>query len=272
MRYTYVMMRFIIFTDLDGTLLSHDTYDYTPALPTLQRLHEKQVPVILASSKTAHEILDLQKQLDLTAHPAIIENGAGILSPCADLTEQADASATYHKIIAALNTLPKRLRKKFIGFNDLSVEDVAEKTGLDFAQAAQAKQRCFSEPGIWLGYDDEKEEFLQFLKAHSIQARMGGRFLTLSEGHTKADRMNEILEDMRSQTSDNLICVALGDAPNDIEILEQADIGVIVNNPAHPPLPPLEAEKSGRIIRTKLPGPDGWAKAINSIIIDRQQE
>ena len=64
--------------------------------------------------------------------------------------------------------------------------------------------------------------------------------------------------------------IALGDAPNDIEMLETADIGVIVANPHANPLPELDGEKAGRIARTQKPGPEGWNESVLRIIEDRQ--
>jgi len=43
----------VVFSDLNGTLLDHETYDWTPAKPALDRLARQGCPVILSSSKTA---------------------------------------------------------------------------------------------------------------------------------------------------------------------------------------------------------------------------
>lgn len=42
----------ILFSDLDGTLLDHDTYDWSPAQPALKQLAALEVPLVLTSSKT----------------------------------------------------------------------------------------------------------------------------------------------------------------------------------------------------------------------------
>jgi mannosyl-3-phosphoglycerate phosphatase len=94
-----------------------------------------------------------------------------------------------------------------------------------------------------------------------VTARQGGRFLTLSFGGSKADRMAEVIAHYRPART-----IALGDAPNDIEMLEAADIGVIVGNPHHSPLPSLQGEDTGRIIRTDRPGPVGWNRAVLALL------
>ena len=50
------MWDYIIFTDLDGTLLDHRTYTYEPALEALSVIKSHQIPLILTSSKTKAEI------------------------------------------------------------------------------------------------------------------------------------------------------------------------------------------------------------------------
>ena len=52
----------IVFTDLDGTLLDHHTYDYSPALPALAKLQEKQIPLVFCTSKTAAEIISFRTE------------------------------------------------------------------------------------------------------------------------------------------------------------------------------------------------------------------
>lgn len=112
------------------------------------------------------------------------------------------------------------------------------------------------------GTADQEEAFKAALAASGISAVRGGRFLTLSIGNTKASRMPEIMDILKADGP----VVALGDAPNDIAMLLAADIGVIVANPQHEALPPLEGEADGRIRRTSLPGPAGWNEAVLSII------
>ena len=63
--------------------------------------------------------------------------------------------------------------------------------------------------------------------------------------------------------------MALGDAPNDIAMLQRADLGIIVANPAAAALPPMPGEGTGRIRRTRAPGPMGWAVAMRDVMAER---
>ena len=85
--------------------------------------------------------------------------------------------------------------------------------------------------------------------------------MTLSFGATKADQMAAILSRFMPRHS-----VALGDAPNDTEMLEAAEFGIIVANPHRAPLPPLAGEENGQILRTSEAGPAGWNGAIMALL------
>lgn len=248
----------IVFTDLDGTLLNHHDYDYSPAIPALNLLKSLNTPVILASSKTAAEIAPLRLELDLSSYPAIVENGAGLLEP--GCTTPPDSGRDYLKIRAILDGAPMELRKYYKGFGDISNADCAKLTGLPLQAAIRAKQRVFSEPGLWTGPETDLALFLTFLSDHGIFARHGGRYLTLSFGKTKADQMLNICENYG-----NPPVIALGDAPNDLEMLQAADYPVLISNPDAAPFD-IPTDLSKRITHSTKPGPAGWNETVQSIV------
>ncbi len=259
----------IVFSDLDGTLLDHDTYSYAPALPALEGLKARGIPVVLASSKTAAEIAPLRGALGLAHCPAIVENGAGVLAAHAD----ADAGAAeYARLRACLDDLPAALRAQYRGFGDWSDQQVSDKTGLPLAQARLARVRAFSEPGLWSGDAAGRAAFLAALSAMGVHAKQGGRYLTLSFGGTKADRMGEVVALFAVAVGDAPTVIALGDAPNDIEMLQAADIGVVIANAHAAPLPSLAGEGQGAILRSTKFGPDGWNEMIQRVVLHKEEQ
>lgn len=252
----------IVFTDLDGTLLDHDTYSHEAARQALDALRARTIPLILASSKTAAEIAPLRAQLGFDHCPAIVENGAGLLPPGA--LDGAETESDYKRLRDIVDQAPDVLRQSFRGFADLGVRGIIAATGLSEPAARLAGQRRFSEPGLWSGTDKEQAHFIAWLVEHGVSARSGGRFLTLSFGGTKAGQMDAVIETLLPD-ADPFI-VALGDAPNDIEMLERADRGFIVANPHGKPMPRLAAENDGRVTRTTKVGPAGWNEAVLLIV------
>ena len=196
--------------------------------------------------------------MDLEQWPAIVENGAGQLPPH---IRKSPSISQYAKLRAVLGDVTEALREQFHGFGDASAAQVADMTGLSLEGAELAKQRDFSEPGQWHGCERQKLEFLHELKALNVVAQQGGRFLTLSFGGNKAQQMYTICERYSPKHT-----IALGDAPNDIQMLEAAEFGVVINNPHRPPLPFLKGEREGQIIRTEAAGPLGWNGAILNLL------
>ena len=240
-------MNLALFSDLDGTLLDHATYSFQAAMPAIKKLQEHRIPLVLASSKTAPEIATIRESMGMSDWPAIVENGGGILpAGQLDITQ----SDEYHVLHKALSSIPHT--ECFRGFADMSVDEVAELTGLSADAAALAKQRAFSEPGLFKGTDQQQSEFLAGLSRKHITAREGGRFLTLSFGHTKAGRLKEIAKKLGAQTT-----IALGDAPNDRELLLAADYPVIVRNVHAPDMGDIPGAT-----RTEALGPEGWNSAV----------
>lgn len=252
----------VVFTDLDGTLLDHDTYSFDAALPALAALKAQAIPLVLASSKTEAEMRPIAAAIGID-QPMIVENGAGIVNLAHVGGEEANH---YESLRRFLRALPPHLAGLFEGFGDWSVEQVAMRTGLAPTAAALARQRRFSEPGLFSGGAEQKAEFLARLDAIGYQAVQGGRFLTLMPKTSKAERMAELIVHFRRTTTGPVRSIALGDAPNDLAMLEAADRGVIIANPAHAPLPVTERERQGFISRSQKAGPEGWNESILELV------
>ncbi|MBW8319630.1 MAG: HAD-IIB family hydrolase [Arenimonas sp.] len=252
----------VVFTDLDGTLLDHETYAYDAALPALAALKARAIPLVLASSKTEAEMRPIAAAIG-TDQPMIVENGAGIANMALPRGEETNH---YESLRRFLQTLPQHLVGLFEGFGDWSVEEVARRTGLEPAAAALARQRRFSEPGLFSGSTEQKADFSSLLDAIGYQAVQGGRFLTLMPKTSKAERMAELIAHYRRTTTEPVRSIALGDAPNDLAMLEAADRGVIIANPAHAPLPVTERERHGFISRSQKAGPQGWNESILQLV------
>ena len=115
------MTDIVVFTDLDGSLLDHDTYAFDEALPALEALAKVEIPVSVVSSKTRAEVIPLVSQLKLTG-PIIAENGAVIAFGDGTL----DKACHINKIREALNTLPDKHRNAIKSFGDMSVMEISQ--------------------------------------------------------------------------------------------------------------------------------------------------
>lgn len=254
----------VVFSDLDGTLLDHETYDFGPARPALDRLARMKIPVILASSKTEAEMRPIAAAMGL-AYPMIVENGAGIAEPDGHGADTSVDNA-YQRIRELLRDLPPDLAGTFQGFGDWTTAEVARHTGLPAESAERARQRRFSEPGLFSGNPDQRAAFERILGNAGLHPVQGGRFLTIMPKTSKAERMIELATRFRTQSNEPVRTIALGDAPNDLAMLEAADLGVIIGNPTHAPLPVTQREQGGLIVRSTLAGPRGWNEMIFKLV------
>jgi len=246
-------VQIIFFTDLDGSLLDHHTYDYSPAQPALRELADRGIALVLASSKTGPELAQLRSELALDQWPAIVENGSGELPPGG--SPPLDRSQ-YYQLRKILDQLPASLRKLYTGFGDMSIAVLRKHTGLSEEAALLAQQRSFTEPGLFIGNDEQKGLFVSQLSALGIVAHDGGRFLTLSFGRTKADGLLTIAKHMGAQTT-----VALGDAPNDRDMLLAATHPVVIRNDHSPDIGNIPGA-----LYTEMSGPAGWNAAVLSLL------
>jgi len=74
------MKNYVIFTDIDGTLLDYKTYSYKPALSALELIRKQKIPLIFCTSKTRAEI-EVHRRIMDNQHPFISENGAAVFIP-----------------------------------------------------------------------------------------------------------------------------------------------------------------------------------------------
>jgi mannosyl-3-phosphoglycerate phosphatase len=259
----------IVYTDLDGTLLDHDTYSFTPALPALQRLTSLNVPVIPVTSKTLAELRIIDREIDLNG-PGIIENGGLIAVPegyFGDVTaQQAEngyyleyLSPPYETIVEHLAGLRDRFGFRFDGFADLSADAVARLTGLGIEEARRAKQRLCSEPLIWHDSDSAFEQFTAELAALGYTLTRGGRFHHVLGQTDKAHAIGKLNAMYARAGFSGYTSMALGDSPNDSRMLLAADVAVVIRRKDGSW---LDMETDKPVIRTSTTGPDGWNEAI----------
>ena len=272
--------KLLIFTDLDGTLLDHHNYSFSPATQAIELLNTLGIAWIFNTSKTLAELLTLRKTLS-NRHPMIVENGGGIaipegydLSPPPVLSRAKSSSVRdFTHLGFQLITLgkertqildilkPLHTQFTFTGFNGLSVTELAELTGLSKTQTEQAMQRHFSEPIIWQDTEEKFEQFRHWISEHSLDLLRGGRFIHVIGKSDKGIAMRW-LTSLYHQTKPELKTVALGDGENDIAMLENADIPVIIRSPAHNP-PPVQRKNT---ILTQDYGPNGWSQALHALL------
>lgn len=265
-------MALLIFTDLDGTLLNSDDYRFDEALPVLKTLQERDIPVIPVTSKTRVEVEWLRQQTN-SSDPFVVENGSGAFIHQDDArfdTSDTDSwgnydlkrfGCIYTDARNGLGEIAQHLGETLRGFGDLSVEDVAELTGLAPEEVERAQTREFTEPFVTpkdmypKTLEDAAEKF-------GFRVVVGDRFSHLI-GHNagKGKAVRWLIEGFGG--NGDVVTVGLGNSPNDLEMLEAVDRPIVV------------PDRLGRVHRglddrgwqvAPAAGCQGWAQAVKAIL------
>jgi len=266
--------RFLVFTDLDGTLLDHDTYRWDRAKPALELCARLDVPVVLVSSKTRAEMNPLRLDLGV-ASPFISENGGGIFFPAgsavapppeAILVDELwkwSLGAPYQEVAAVLREIRSELGWTIRGFSEMSLDEISRLTGLDPERARLAAMREYDEPFLIRDRDNlEMELLVRAASKRGLRITEGGRFHHLHGGCDKGEAVEKLVRSYEAVYG-KVKSVALGDSANDFVMLKRADYPVLVRSSRD--YPGLEKEiPSLRTTREK--GPAGWNAAVTALL------
>lgn len=263
----------IFITDLDGTLLDQRTYRYELSLPAVQELREREIPLILCSSKTAAEMIRLRGELGLK-DPFICENGGAIYLPSGYFHfpilgtkpkrtfEVIEFGTDVYRLRRALRQVSRGGHITVRSFGNMTFHEIMARTGLTMDQAVYARQREYDEP--FLVDAGDEATLLAALQENGLTVIKGDRFHHLTGGHGKGEAVRKLLELYRRQCG-SLSAIALGNSANDLAMLRETDRAVLVRNPDGTWDAELMKELPGAL-RTGAVGPRGWREAIEKIL------
>lgn len=283
---------FLVFTDLDGTLLDHNTYGWEEAIPALELCRTRGVPVILVSSKTRPEMALLRRRLSISA-PFISENGGGVFFLKETFNDPPSASSpadipgfslenstrfsawgekglwklslgvSYPRLIKAFQEIRNVLGWNMKGFSDMGVEEISRLTGLDKEGARLATMREYDEPFMIEGQEPtDLAPLIRAAEKRGLLITSGGRFYHLQGKNDKGKGM-ELITEWYKEYHKEILTVALGDSPNDFGMLERADFPVLIRSRRRFP----DLKKGIPKLRiTDDTGPKGWNSAVMNIL------
>jgi len=264
--------QYLVFTDLDGTLLDHETYSFEPALPALKALKEKNIPLIICTSKTRSEIEQVRTELH-NPHPFISENGGAIFIPkryfsfVFPFTKEEsnyfviEFGTPYSKLREIFHRIKNLNPGKIKGFGDFSPQEVAELCGFSLQKANLAKKREYDEPFI-LENDMALDKIQDTAKDSNLHITRGGRFYHLLGNNDKGKAILS-LKNIYQQESKPLKSIALGDSLNDLAMLEVVDYPILVQKPDGSY---DSSVKLNNLILASGKGPSGWNKAVFKLL------
>ncbi len=265
-----IPMKNIIFTDLDGTFLDHHNYSFEESSKALEYILSQKIPLIFTTSKTRVEVEKLHKELNIK-EPFIVENGAALFVPqnyqgldleCLDDFNEEYKVMILGKTYQQILNFYDQYKAEFsmVGFSDMTDFEIAKLTSLSVDQAKLAKQRDFTEPFIFQDGDENKLEKLQNLAlTYKIKVTKGGRFYHLiGEKQDKGVAVERTMKLFETFYGQKLYSIALGDGPNDKQMLSKVDLPIVIQNHLGEYLP-LELPN---LQKSSFQGSAGWNEMI----------
>jgi mannosyl-3-phosphoglycerate phosphatase len=270
--------RIVVVSDLDGTILRHEDYDASAALPALALLRERGIPLVIASSKTRSEIEAIRATLGVF-DPFIVENGGALLWPVGcdpPPPPEAAVAGPYGRIVygtpyaalrEALPRIGEAIGVRLLGFGDVSSGTIAGWTGLAGEALERALRREYDEPFLPERPLSEAEETALSEAAAALGLRVvhGGRLHHLLGASDKARAARDVRRGYE-RAGGPVRLVAAGDGANDLELLLEADAPIVVARPDGTHTPALVAGVPHARFTLGV-GPAGFAEAISEIVL-----
>ncbi len=268
------MPRLVLFTDLDGTLLDHDTYSFEPAREALAALESENVPVVFTTSKTRAEIEKWRRLAGNTA-PFISENGGAIFVPegyfggdfVYDRKENGylviELGAPHRELARALGDIRRETGIEIRGVSEMGVEEVMELTGLGEEDAELVRKREYGEPFVVGGGIEAEKTVIGEIEKRGLRHTQGGRFHHILGRNDKGKAVS-ILKGLYVKEWGLVETAGIGDSLNDLPMLKAVDIPILVRKPGggHDE----RVDIAGMAI-ADAPGPRGWNSAILKLIV-----
>lgn len=147
----------IVFVDADAIPAPPGPADAHRLAATLEILAAGRITLLLCSRRTRAEVEGIRQALGVF-HPFICERGAVAYVPGryfgTDLEgtravggyQAIEFGSPYAQVVERLRRVADRLNLGVVGFNDMSVDQVARECGLPLLNARLAKLREYSEP------------------------------------------------------------------------------------------------------------------------------
>jgi len=232
------MIKKVIFTDLDGTLLDKK-YSFESAKPAIEILKEQKIPLVIVTSKTRAEIEIYRKKLG-NKHPFVSENGGGVFIPVGYFKDEnlkkmvvsekykiIKLGIDYKKLVDALDKIEEKIKVR--GFSDMTAKELVKHSGLSLREAKLAKKREFDEAFSLEHKKDEKELF-RLIEKYNLNYTKGGLYYHILGDNDKGKAV-QLLIDMFEKKLGKIESVGLGDSYNDKPMLKITNKSFFVDGP-----------------------------------------
>jgi mannosyl-3-phosphoglycerate phosphatase len=264
----------IVFTDLHGTLLDRATNEWSPARPALLMLHQRNIPLVMVSSKTRAEV-ELWRDQMAVRHPFIVENGAATFIGRGyfdDPVEDAIYRGGYEVLVPGstaadlrkvLHDAAREAAVLVRTLDQMTDAEIQQHTALMPEQVPLVRRREFGIPFL-LDNEEEAPKLQRAIEVRGQRYTRGGRFHHIHGAYDKRRAVKTLLGLYRTHFP-GVTAVGLGDGRNDIGFLAEMNIAVVMQGPNAVSM----SETLPRAIVTAKAGPVGWNDTVTRLVLER---
>ena len=281
------MSQYLVFSDIDNTLIQsyiikegeiYHTEEYGEIKTVVKQLRDKNIPLILCSTKTRLEQEKIRSYLEID-DPFIVVNGGAIVIPENyfefDLEELGlsikhidenlviELGKSYNKLIEILKEIRENFHIKFIAVHDLSIAELSQKVGISINSAKLMASREYSETILEIN-NNELFKLKKILQDRGFRILQGTRYNTIASLHDKGSAIS-ILKKLYSLKFAKKKIESIGDASNDIPMFENVDRAFLVRNIHND----YASMNINNLTRVNGIGQSGWKEIILNHIIKR---
>ena len=255
--------KIFIFTDLDGSLLHRDTFDFDIIKDFIIECHKSRIVIVPNSSKTKKEIEVFLDELGLKL-PFIVENGSAIyglnlLEEHLPKTKVLSKSKNEVWEIFEKNFNQNTIMNfKFL--NNLEEQEISTILNLPVNKVKNAMNRNYTFPFIFLGDENEKYQIINEASSIGLNIQEGGRIMTLGD---KLNKSCAMLDFIKYFNKNETIIIGIGDNKNDIEMLDSSDFPCLVKNSKFN----YKNLISQNYTLSSSEAPEGWREVVKEVLI-----
>ncbi len=257
----------LIFTDLDGSLLNHNNFEFREIKDFILNCIRNGIKIIPNTSKTKSEIQVFLDQLGQNL-PFVVENGAAIHN--LDLVHRKfkfkENSLVFSRSINEIlelfeKSIPIEFQKRCLFLKDMSSIEQMKILGLNKKYLPFALNREYSMPLVFDGSKELVNKFTVLLSKIGMKLHEGGRIYNICDDCSKGKAMTILIEKLKNDFNFQSYTIVIGDSPNDISMLNVSDQPCIIplpnkNNLCH--------FKDQNIIRATQSAPQGWEEVVRA--------
>jgi mannosyl-3-phosphoglycerate phosphatase len=267
----------VVFSDIDGTLIDIFTGQFNKTIKFMNQLREYGIPLILCSSKTEAEQIELRRRANVS-DPFIVENGGAVIIPLGYFENMSNYESKYSvmetgnfqiielgkpasQIKSALQKIRASSQFKFKSLSDLSIDEISIVTKMSTDAVSRMIQRKYSETIVEIKNDD-LPGFVTKVQDFGLKVIFGGRFFDITGGNDKGTAVKILVDLYRRKYGGDVVFFGIGDSKNDESMLKFVDFPMLVQRPDGT----WYDMKVDGLNKLNGIGPDGWILGFNEII------